>query len=51
MRIKEIIQESKAIRNGREGTVDEALRAKCEAVQEKLASVCEDPEQQKIIRA
>jgi predicted Zn-dependent protease len=52
MLLRELFQEgSKSIRNGREGTVDPALQAKCEAIQEKLASVCEDPAQQKIIRA
>jgi hypothetical protein len=52
MLLRELFQEgSKSIRNGRAGTVDAALLAKCEAVQEKLASVCEDPAQAKIIRA
>jgi predicted Zn-dependent protease len=51
MLLRELFQEDKAIRNSREGTVDAALQAKCEAIQEKLASACEDPEQQKIIRA
>ena len=51
MLLRELFQESpRSIRNGREGAVDQALLAKCEAIKEKLAQIA-DPQYQEIIRA
>jgi predicted Zn-dependent protease len=51
MRLRELFKESlPSIRNGREGKVDQALLAKCQAIREKLAQTAE-VQYQAIIRA